>query len=317
MKNLLAQLDYTPLAPIDKLKNEAGNVDIGSFLTNIVPLIIGVAGGLAVIMIVVGGIKYMTTDAMMGKKEARGTIQNAFLGLLLAISSYVLLNTVNPALVNLDLRIQAIRPPAAIDPNRLNADGKTEKSAADIGCPNCRRIDVERFTVAPNACTNDPCYATTPMISYLVGISNNMKEDGERGDDDYKPFVAWQISRALPPTNATPSDPECFKERTSRAGRCVHISLPNPSVDNLIRLLKYVNTAKSALAPTSQSPTGYRVTSVARQNELKSNLRSRLREMNTSQGEIDFYEGLIKCRQPIVNNRCADNIEYLYLENAT
>ena len=75
-------------------------------------LIIAIAGGLAVLKIIYGGIQYMSTDAFGAKNEAKDTIKNAIWGLLLAISAWLILYTVNPNLVeiNLDIPRQGINP---------------------------------------------------------------------------------------------------------------------------------------------------------------------------------------------------------------
>lgn len=103
-----AETEYTLLQPlplygldtVDTKETTAEQYIQGIFL-----LIIAIAGGLAVIMIIYGGIKYMSTDAFGGKQEAKDIIQNAIWGLLLAMSAWLILNTINPELVkfNLDL----------------------------------------------------------------------------------------------------------------------------------------------------------------------------------------------------------------------
>lgn len=100
---------YKMLAPIPALSgSKAGYTDLNSYIPNMIKLIIAIAGGLAVIMIMVGGIKYITSAAAGGKTDGKETIQNAILGLLLAISAYTILNTINPKLVNPILTIDGL-----------------------------------------------------------------------------------------------------------------------------------------------------------------------------------------------------------------
>lgn len=73
--------------------------DFGDYVNGIFMFAIGLAGVLAVIMIVIGGIQYMSTDNFSEKAEGRGRIWNAVLGLVLLLGSYMLLNTLNPNLV--------------------------------------------------------------------------------------------------------------------------------------------------------------------------------------------------------------------------
>lgn len=61
---------------------------------------IGLAGVLAVLMIVIGGIQYIGSGmSPSGKTDARDRITNAIMGLLLALLSWIILNTINPNLV--------------------------------------------------------------------------------------------------------------------------------------------------------------------------------------------------------------------------
>jgi hypothetical protein len=63
---------------------------------------VGLAGVLAVLMIVIGGIQYIGSGmSPSAKEDARGKITNAILGLLLALGSWLILHTINPDLVSL------------------------------------------------------------------------------------------------------------------------------------------------------------------------------------------------------------------------
>ena len=97
---------YTPLAPIPQLLGKDGKtIDIGTFIPAIIKLGIGLAAAFALLMIFMGGIQYMSTDAFNDKKEGRSTITNAVIGLLLAIGAYSILYTVNPRLLNISLSL--------------------------------------------------------------------------------------------------------------------------------------------------------------------------------------------------------------------
>ena len=92
---------YTPL---ESLPNVTGKetVTLGGYLSNIYALGIGLAGVLAVLMIVIGGIQYVGSGmSPSGKNDARDRITNAILGLLLALHSWIILNTIDPNLVSL------------------------------------------------------------------------------------------------------------------------------------------------------------------------------------------------------------------------
>jgi len=79
----------------------------------------GVASILAVAMIMWGGMKWIFAGDDSGKiGKARDTIINAIMGLVLALGSFVLLNTVNPALV--DLKMPAL---TSINPESMLKGG--------------------------------------------------------------------------------------------------------------------------------------------------------------------------------------------------
>ena len=91
--------------------------DFGPYVNGIVKLLIGAAGVLAVIMIIIGGLQYMTTDAVSGKQEGKEKIWKALLGLLIAIASWLILYTINPNLISTSLNLQqAPTPPAPGNP---------------------------------------------------------------------------------------------------------------------------------------------------------------------------------------------------------
>ena len=68
---------------------------------------------LALVMLVIGGVEYAGSagnTSLLG--DAKGRMLNALLGLLLALSAWLILNLVNPDLVDFSLTIQAIDLPA-------------------------------------------------------------------------------------------------------------------------------------------------------------------------------------------------------------
>ncbi|MDD5068156.1 MAG: pilin [Candidatus Pacebacteria bacterium] len=97
---------YKSLAPIEGVNSPGdavvGGVNLATYLGDIFKLGIGLCGIFAVLMIVVGGLEYVMTDKIASKEDAKTRITNAIIGLLLALSSYVILYTINPALVSLD-----------------------------------------------------------------------------------------------------------------------------------------------------------------------------------------------------------------------
>lgn len=98
---------YTLLAPIgdfkeiETQKNDTDNpCPFGKYLNIMIRIIIGICAVLAMIMIVAGGIEYMTSELISSKEAGKERILHAILGLVIALGAYTILNTLNPQLLN-------------------------------------------------------------------------------------------------------------------------------------------------------------------------------------------------------------------------
>lgn len=99
---------YVPLAPLpgQPAAYEANQSALPSYLATIYKLGIGAAGVLAVLMLVWGGFQYTTSEAIQGKSDAKGIIQNVLWGGAIVLGSWLLLVTINPRLVDIGLALQ-------------------------------------------------------------------------------------------------------------------------------------------------------------------------------------------------------------------
>src|SRR3989344_3148463 len=94
-------------------------------------IFIGLCAVLAVIMIVIGGIEYMTSELVSSKEQGKEKIQGALLGLLIAVGAYALLNTINPDLLNTNVKI---------DPEVIKVDLEiAENDSRPQNCPTGQR----------------------------------------------------------------------------------------------------------------------------------------------------------------------------------
>jgi hypothetical protein len=87
---------YQPLVSNSPISSAASSVNLEEFLKQIFNWGIGAAVALAILFIILGGVQYMTTDAIFAKEEGRKRIQAAVAGLLIALSSWLILFTINP-----------------------------------------------------------------------------------------------------------------------------------------------------------------------------------------------------------------------------
>lgn len=103
---------YQFLAPIGGLGDETEDggreLDVSSedsfpeYVQTIITITIGFAIMIAIILIIAAGFQYMTSTSDRGVSQAKEQITNAILGLVLALSAVVILQTINPQLIELN-----------------------------------------------------------------------------------------------------------------------------------------------------------------------------------------------------------------------
>jgi len=97
---------YQPLVSLPGASTVGEPVSFVPYVQGIYKLAIGLAIGLAVVMMILGGIQYLSTDAIFDKKEGKKKIQNALFGLAMVLISWLILYEINPRLVEFDLSIK-------------------------------------------------------------------------------------------------------------------------------------------------------------------------------------------------------------------
>lgn len=116
---------YTLLAPLPELCSPGGptpcTVDttgnLSAYLNPMIKIFIGLCAVLSVVMIVVGGLEYMTSELISSKEAGKERITHAILGLLIALGAYALLFTINPDLLKSDINPPPVTVPAPIVPS--------------------------------------------------------------------------------------------------------------------------------------------------------------------------------------------------------
>lgn len=100
--------EYTPLTAIPYLTApEAGKTSINPvyLMKNIYGVSIAIGAVLAVVMIIWAGLEYATTEAFGSKSHAKERWTHAIYGLLLLLSAYIILRTINVDLVDVNLEL--------------------------------------------------------------------------------------------------------------------------------------------------------------------------------------------------------------------
>ena len=89
--------DFIPLVGIPFIQN--GHVStIGDYVNAFYYAAISVAAMLAVMKIIIAGVKYITTDIAPTKGQAKKDIRGAIIGLLIVVGAVLILRTINPNL---------------------------------------------------------------------------------------------------------------------------------------------------------------------------------------------------------------------------
>lgn len=85
-----------------------GGGDLGSFLQGAFQIAIAVGAIAAVLRITWAGFLYMTSDIAGKKEDAKKAIQEAVIGLLLLLGVVLILQQVNPEILNLDFSLTPV-----------------------------------------------------------------------------------------------------------------------------------------------------------------------------------------------------------------
>ncbi len=126
--------DYVLLAPLPCEKEKDGpnctaeglktidpTTGLGTYLNLMIKIFIGICAVLSVVMIIIGGVEYMTSELVHTKEAGKERITHALLGLVIALGAYALLYTINPNLLISDV---------CVAPQVRGADGKCAAPAA-------------------------------------------------------------------------------------------------------------------------------------------------------------------------------------------
>lgn len=169
------------------------------YITNIFTQLLIVAAVLAVLMIVIGGLQYIVSFSAGSKEEGKKRMMYAVGGLILALASWLILNTINNSLTTIDFTPEAISsPPPYVPQYGTNGDPANWGKCREYGYQSCRWATISCNAVngernAPNqACTYPGTESTGGLIccgveippgeqdNYLVVVQNAGTENARR-----------------------------------------------------------------------------------------------------------------------------------------
>lgn len=101
---VFAQVTYdvtydNALVSIPGYDSSSGSAGLNDFVNIIYGLAISLAALLAVVKIVIAGLKWMLSDIVTDKADAKKDIQGALIGLIIIISAVLIIYTINPTII--------------------------------------------------------------------------------------------------------------------------------------------------------------------------------------------------------------------------
>ncbi len=178
----LALGKYTVLT---QLPGVEATTDLPTYLPAMFRLSIAIAAGMAFVMITFGGITYATSDAINSKNDGKAYIENALWGLGLVIGAYVILNTINPKILNFDLSVPqpefkkgetvVIATPSTPDSGSGSKLPWYPLSAEDLKMEETLRQQLKEKSGGRVTVNAEPCKETnkTSGCTNLVGLTEN------------------------------------------------------------------------------------------------------------------------------------------------
>ena len=233
---------YQPLVSDIPLKSAANSQSLQEFLKVVYNWGVFVAVGLAVLFIIFGGIQYMTTDSVFKKDEGRKRVVAAVAGLLIVLSSWLILNQINPRIFENSLNL------GTLDKSKLNTSaitvggvvvgggGNNTQTGGNNTQNNGGQINTSgeggQIVPIPNGITvkDGAGRNISSLISNkLVTLDNSLDGDG----------ISWRVTEGYPPTRTHLSP--CHAN-----GTCVDTNFTNSRQATAANITNFINSANSA-----------------------------------------------------------------------
>ncbi len=214
-------------------------------------LSLGVAGVLAVLMLIIAGVQYtLGAVSEQSKSDAKDRIRSAILGLLIVLAAYLILWTINPDLVRLELNVPSLTefmpspgpggaPPAGVPP-------PVSVPPAAV-CPGCNPVTDYNFPKkAPGAgCAGSTCYLEASLALRLEQLDTSLQAAG----------ISWQVNEMYPPTRT-------HSNSCHQYGTCTDASITGSQTPARIITFQELAAGRALRAQ-------YEVTSPAREAQLR------------------------------------------------
>ena len=165
--------EYTTLAPLPGTTKSCNGTtctaDINSYLGGFLNLTITIGAVLAMIYIGLYGFQYAVSDSAPKKSEYKDKLWTIFQGLLLILSAYVIIYTINPKLVAVNLNLESPKyQPVPVDTTGGNA------SMGTVGCRSATEC-VYRYTNSVGASiAYKNCFECNAATTYGIDVKTTV-----------------------------------------------------------------------------------------------------------------------------------------------
>jgi hypothetical protein len=219
--------DFQPIVPVPGITDATdgkGTISFAEYVENMFRLSISIGAILAVMMIIVGGFEYMTSEALGGKKGGISKLQNAVLGLVLLLAVVLVLQVINPCILEINAFSDGetacspeIAAPEAIVPTEGDptTGGLTDAPLGSVLDPECMG------PVGTLTCT------TGSPVPACVDDRNVVVATGRTACGEYRRVDACASTCRLP---VAPSATQCVAEGEVLCANAVPICIGSQSV---------------------------------------------------------------------------------------
>lgn len=173
---------YVPLAPLPI--GEGGTTpkeyaDMGTYLAGMLKFMIAIGGVIAIVMAIYGGIARIASGiSPSAKADADKRITDALVGLALVLTSYLILNSINPNLVKLDLNLPKLAGSRrAVSTSTVTVAGERTPWGDDSSFRNGKLTKLDSFIAVnrENNCTYVGEYGCTSLTGLSTTVINGLK----------------------------------------------------------------------------------------------------------------------------------------------
>ena len=217
---------FVPLATIPGLTDSqslgsvVNSTSLADFLNNLYRYLVGLAGILAVIEIIRGGLEISTKDSVSKKTDGKKRIYQALSGLALTLSPYVVFSIINPSILNLSLNLPAIKPMTVNSSADPNANAVVSTKTLTNGCTVKGNSYFETITCTDqNALGQADCgYANLKLETATYESGQASYQAYCTGSDSTRMYYMYYLIGHIP---LTLSDPQPVPSQQTQANAYV------------------------------------------------------------------------------------------------